>query len=88
MKASRALHRRWETNTRYYETIVTTDLWGECVLLTCWGGKSNRLGAWRTAAIGEENINKKLIRIQDERLKHGYAEVTKGSGDQSDSQLT
>jgi len=37
--------------------------------------RSNRLGAWRTAAIGEENVNKKLTRIQHERLKHGYVEM-------------
>lgn len=80
MKASRALHRRWETNTRYYETIVTSDLWGECVLLTCWGGKYNRLGAWRTTAIGWKNVNKKLIYIENQRLKQGYVEVRKEVG--------
>ncbi len=69
------MHRRWETEARYYETIVTTDLWGECVLLAFWGGKSSRLGGWRTVAIGEENINKKLTRIESERRKHGYVEA-------------
>ena len=69
------MHRRWETETRYYETIVNTDLWGECVLVTVWGGKSSRLGGCRTVAIGEENVIKRLTHIQDERRKHGYVEA-------------
>ena len=74
------MHRRWETETRYYETIVTTDLWGECVLLTFWGGKLSRLGDWRTVAIGKENINKKLARIEGERRRHGYIEMINSYG--------
>ena len=74
------MHRRWETEARYYETIMTTDLWGECVLLTFWGGKLSRLGGWRTVATGEENINKKLTRIEDDRRRHGYIEVINDYG--------
>ena len=74
------MRQRWETETRYYETIVTTDLWGECVLVTMWGGKSSRLGGWRTVATGKENINKKLTCIEGNRRRHGYIEVINDYG--------
>jgi hypothetical protein len=67
--------RRWETSTRYVETRVMTDLWGETVLIKAWGGKSNRLGNLRTVAVGAEQITQALAKIAQTRQQRGYTEV-------------
>jgi hypothetical protein len=67
--------RRWETATRYYETIVMRDLLGDCVLIKRWGGKFNRISGSKTAAVGAANVNRELGRIENERRARGYDEV-------------
>jgi len=74
-QVSHVIHRRWETEVRYYETIVMTDLFGDRVLVTRWGGKFSRLGGSRTTAVGEKNVNEGLKRVEAERRRNGYSEV-------------
>jgi hypothetical protein len=67
--------RRWETSTRYVETRVMTDLWGETVLIKAWGGKNRRLGNLRTVAVGPQQITQALAKIAKTRQQRGYTEV-------------
>jgi predicted DNA-binding WGR domain protein len=69
------IHRRWETEARYYETIVMTDLFGDRVLVRRWGGKFSRLGGSRTTAVGEKSVNEGIKRVEAERRRKGYREV-------------
>lgn len=70
-------HRRWETENRFYETLVTTDLLGDRILLTRWGGKHNRMGGEQTKAVGDNNVKNKIAEIEIQRRRHRYLEVTK-----------
>ena len=36
------LHLRWETETKYYHTFLTKDLFGEWILDRQWGSKIDR----------------------------------------------
>lgn len=67
--------RRWETDSRYYETVVTRDLLDDCILVKTWGGKFNRLGGSRTIAVGENSVERLLARIEKERARKGYVMV-------------
>jgi hypothetical protein len=75
VETSHILHWRWETEFRFNETHVGTDLFGDQVLLASWGGKQSRLGRSRIMAVGEIAINGALERIEVERSRHGYFEV-------------
>ena len=67
--------RRWETDTRYYETLVLPDLFGQWVLLKQWGGKGSRLGGTRVVAVGLEAIAQTLDLIEKQRARAGYSRV-------------
>ena len=71
--------RRFETATRYYETMWAVDLWATPVLTTSWGSKSSNLGKTRVVAIGEEKCMEVLKQVVRRRELRGYREV-KSSG--------
>ena len=71
---SHVSYQRWETDVRFYETIVETDLLGDRVLMVCWGGKRNRLGCTRVVAVGDEDVEAGLTRIAKERFQRGCRE--------------
>ena len=71
--------RRFETDTRYYETMWAVDLWATPVLTTSWGSKSSNLGKTRVVAIGEEKCMEVLKQVVRRRELRGYREI-KSSG--------
>lgn len=68
--------RRFETETRYYETMLAEDLWSTPVLTTSWGSKSSNLGKTRVVAIGEEKCKETLKQVVRRRQLRGYREIT------------
>ena len=66
---------RWETEQRYYEVLVTKDLFDNYVLITAWGGKYNKHAQVKTVAVGELQILSKLAQIQKARLLRGYRQL-------------
>lgn len=63
--------RFYRTDTRYYSVAVQRDLFGEAVIIRCWGGLFNHLGGIAT----EPLVPGRLREIHRERLAHGYRRV-------------
>ena len=70
------LEQRWESNTRYYAARLHTDLLGDLVVTSFWGGKSSRRGGIRNIMVAtwREGLDT-LKSISKTRLRHGYREV-------------
>ncbi len=67
---------RWEhpDNARYYEARIEHDLLGDIVLCKVWGTKHSKLGGGSQSVYDSyEAALKKLIRLHQLRLKHGYS---------------
>jgi len=63
----------WETDTRYYYAMLSTDLFGQIVLNRCWGGKRNRLGGMATDPYeSQEDASKAMDALAKVRERHGY----------------
>ena len=67
--------RRFETATRFYETMWAVDLWSTPVLSTSWGSKTTNLGQTRVVATGEEQCREMLKKIVRRRELSGYLEI-------------
>ena len=70
------LHRRWERGTRYYQVEVSQDLWGQWVLIQCWGRRGTALGQTRRVPCAAyADALRLLARIQRRRIQHGYCAI-------------
>ena len=68
---------RWESPTRYYTAELYQDLFGDWVLVTSRGGRSNRLGALRITPVSCEEEGFKCMRALGRlRERHGYVVVS------------
>ena len=67
---------RFETDSRYYEVEITTDLFGQFVLMRYWGGKgSSRFGKKDILIKNQQEGRLALETIKKQRLKRGYIEL-------------
>ena len=66
--------RRWETATRYYETILCRDLF-DLVLIRCNGGRGTKLGSTRVTPGTHAELQKLIGQTAKTRIAHGYHEV-------------
>ena len=72
---------RWESPNRYYGAVLQTDLLGDWVLSTTWGGLRNRLGALKHTALPSKEAGVKEIEILHKlRLRRGYRLVARDEG--------
>lgn len=70
---------RWERNTRYYEAVLSKDLFGGWVVTKCWGRKNSRLGQLRNVPVDTESEGYDVIAaIWRRRLRRGYSVVMMG----------
>ncbi len=64
---------RWETPSRYYETHVQQDLWGEWQVVRVWGGKGSRRGGMKIERLtSRDEALTELHAIAVRRRAHGY----------------
>lgn len=75
---------RWEKGTRYYETSLHQDLWGNWVVTRVWGRRGTAWGQVRHLPCGSyaEGLEM-LTAIALQRRQHGYTGVEDGeNGDE------
>ena len=60
--------RIYQTKTRFYNIAVARDLFGQRVIVRCWGGLRNRMGGMIT----EPLVRGRLREIDRERVARGY----------------
>lgn len=51
------------------------DLFGDCVLVMCWGGKFSCFGGSCMMVVGEKNVNEGFKCVEVEWCRNGYSEV-------------
>jgi hypothetical protein len=71
---ARETRRRWESNNRYFEVRIQTDLFGQRILTVANGGIGNRLGNIRVVAV-DGDIDLAVHQLGRRRLAHNYVEV-------------
>jgi hypothetical protein len=70
------IERRWESSTRYYCARLYTDLFGDVILESAWGGRFNRLGGCATLPVDTMEEGRAVLdQLGKERLARRYDEV-------------
>lgn len=76
LSASPLVARRWETSTRYYESRIYVDIFGDLVLEKIWGSLSSRRGGHHVVAVGGDDCLRSLRIIERERAQRGYRDCS------------
>ena len=64
---------RFQTMSRYYTIQMQKDLFGDSVIVCCWGSKLSKHGGCKTIPAGTEEDAKEIIgQIAKRREAHGY----------------
>lgn len=67
---------RWETDTRWYEAVVTRDLFGGWMICRTWGRKrSARFGHLNESVPSEEAAQARLLVLHKHRLRRSYQQT-------------
>jgi predicted DNA-binding WGR domain protein len=78
-------HDYWENplNHRYYSAHLQRDLFGDWVVMICWGKRDTKLGRLKSVFCEtEEMAIRYLKKIARTRVRHGYIEIMReGLGD-------
>ncbi|RXZ42725.1 WGR domain-containing protein [Crenobacter cavernae] len=61
--------RLYLSSSRFYAVAVQRDLFGEPVIVRCWGGRGSRLGGMTTEPFSWPRLHQ----IHKERRRHGYS---------------
>ena len=73
---NKIIEKRWESTTRYYCARLYTDLLGDVVLESSWGGRFNRLGGTATLPVDTlEEGRAVLDQLSKERMARRYTEI-------------
>jgi hypothetical protein len=69
--------RRWESTTRYYSARLYTDLLGDVVIESAWGGRFNKLGGSATLQVDSAEEGAAVLdQLDRERLARRYQRVS------------